>query len=130
MPVTFLQKALAQTLTFDVSRALYQSGTATCTLYAPNGATLQASTTATKGPSTTVNGSSAAGTKARTLTTTTGLAVGDVLWPLNAYGQTEPVVVAGVTSATAISTRHELRYAYAATNTIASRRLSLAVLAA
>ena len=130
MPVTFLQKSIAQTLTFDVSRALYAAGTATCTLYSPGGSELQASTTATKGASTTLDAAAAAGQKTVPVTATTGIAVGDVLWPVNALGQTEPVVVDGVTSGVSITARHNLRHAYASNDVIASRRLSVAVLAA
>ncbi len=129
MPVTFLQKALAQTLAFDVSRALYAAGASTCTLLSPSGGELQAAVTATKGPSTTLDGAAASGQKTIPVTATTGINVGDVLWPVNALGQTEPVIVDGVTANTSITARHKLRFTYASADVIASRRLSVAVAA-
>ncbi len=131
MPVTFLQKGVAQTLSHQMSRPVDSGGSSTCTLYDEAGAELQAQASASKGPATTLDDAAAADQTTVPLAVTTNLLVGEEygLGP-NTLGQSEVVVVHSITSGVSIETRHDLLYTHASGDAFASRKLSLTVLAA
>lgn len=130
MPIVFLQKNVAQSLSHHVGRPIDSGSSPTCILYADGGATMQASTSATKGPSTTLDSSAASGQTSVPLAATTNLIVGEEygIGP-NALGQSEIVTIDSITSGESISTRHDLLHTYASGNVFASRKLTLSVLA-
>jgi len=131
MPVTFLRKATAQSLVHHLSMPIDSGNTPTCTLYDESGTELQASTSVTKGPRTTLDGDAVADQTTVPLTATTDIVVGEEygIGP-NAAGQSEVVIVDSISSGVSVVVRHDLLHTYASANVFASRKCSLSVLAA
>ena len=126
---TFVTKGLGGTLTHYLSRSIDSGNTPTVTLLQSSGATIVASQNATKGPSTTLDGAAAAGATTVPVAATTSINVGDRLWLINTAGQSEEVVVASVTAGASFTTRNKLKYTYASGDTVASRKVSVAITA-
>jgi hypothetical protein len=143
--IAFVQYGVAGVLEHYVSRPIDASGDGvtdpTCTLLWPSGSEMQAEDDCDVGPTSSLGAAAAAGTYDLTVTDTTDMAVGDVLWLTNSDGQSEPIIAHAVTPSTEgegegggedgeVESRHELEYSYAEDDVIASRRLRIDVLAA